>query len=222
MHQDEIRLVLADQVGGGSGPDLIAEEDVGFGKVLDVGGRDHTLAEHFAHHGVPWGSPFGEGPGDGRRIVDRDPIHLRGGQPRVVGGVVDGGDVNHLFLVDHGLDFHRRPRPGGDDRAVDDQAMFVRPDSGDERGVVGPGDGGVDGVHARRDAIADQSAKGGRGEFGVVERVGRKTIEADHDNHALRRGGLREGGRGEGEKRGKGSGEFHTGKEGVGYHFSLS
>ena len=193
VHQQQIGLVFAHQVGRGLGPDLIAEKNIGLRKILHIGSRNGALAQHLADQRVFRRSPFGKGPSDRRRVIDRHPIHLRRRQPGAMRGIVDGGHVHHLFLVHPRIDFDGRPPSRGHDGSVDQQAMLIGANSGNKRGVVRPRDGRVDRLHARRDAIADQAAQRRHGEFGVVQGEGGESVKADHDHHALLRPHLRHG-----------------------------
>ena len=197
VQQHQVGPVFADQIDGGPGPDLVAKQDVRLREVLHVGGGDRALADHFLFQGSGGRRPFVERPGDGGRVVDGDPIDLRRGESGVVGGVVDRRYVDHLHLVDHGIDLDGRPCASRYQAAVDQESVLVGAHAGDESGVIGPGDRGIDGGHARSDALPDEAAQGGYGQPGVVQGVGGKAVQTDHDHHALLRRRL--GGRGRAE-----------------------
>ena len=169
--------MFADQIDRSPGPDLVAKEDVRLREILHVGGGDRALADHLLFQGSGGRRPFVERPGDGRRVVDGDPIDLRRGESGVVGGVVDRRHVDHLHLVDHGIDLDGRPCASRYQAAVDQESVLVRAHAGDKSGVIGPGDRGIDGGHARSDALPDEAAQGGYGQTGVVQGVGGKAVQ---------------------------------------------
>ena len=193
VNQQQIRLVLADQISRGGRPGLIPEENIRFGEVLEIGRREHTFADHLLLQRTVRGRPLIKIPGNARRFIDGNPVHLRGREARLMRRVIHRWHVHHLLLIEHRFDFHRRPAAGADNGSVREQSGLVGTNARHHRGVIGPGDGRIDACHPRGSAVFDELPQRGHGEFRIVQREGGKAVEADHDDHALSCWRLREG-----------------------------
>jgi hypothetical protein len=125
-------------------------------------------------------------PRDRFRSIDRDPIHLRGRQPRCVSRVINGLGMNHLFFISPGLNRGLCPGLSTQQQAVVENLMFSRLYTGHDSGVVWPGYGGIDWPHRSRDGTFPcKLAQARNGKLRVVRRLCRKAVKTDHNHGAM-------------------------------------
>jgi predicted DNA binding CopG/RHH family protein len=144
------------------------------------------MPDHFANQRIARGGTLWKFPSDARRIVDRDPIHLRGGQPGLVGQIIDRDRMHHLLFFNGKVERHGWPGTGSNRRPVIDQTVFRWKHPRHHRRVVGPRNSWVHGMHAAGARPgAHELPQIRHRQLGIFESVGREAIEADHDDHSL-------------------------------------
>ena len=115
VEQQQVRLVPRDNVLGRARPDLVAHRDRQLGEAGHLLGGDAPGRDQLPLDGALGERPLRERPGDRRRLVDRDPVHLRGRETRGVREVVDGPPADECRLLDPRIDADARalgPRTG--------------------------------------------------------------------------------------------------------------
>ena len=188
MEQQQVRAMLFEDETGGLGPGGIYP-----GHVLPVApwnqpicsGAQQAGGNHLLLHLAVAGGDFRKAPVDGPGAGHGDPIDLGGSKAGPIGQIVKRGGEDQAVLVDPGLDFGRLVWPAAYQQAVEEHAVSSRRDTGDQRGVVDPGDRRVGDRHrVGGRTLAGETAEIRQRKGFVMPEAGRKTVKGD-ENHML-------------------------------------
>ena len=181
--------MLADDVRGRLGPDVIAPDDIPSGERLELGLRQDPRLDHLLRDHAIGRRPLGKLPRDCSRRHDRHPIHLRRRHAAFMDDVVQRLHAHHFVARQPWLDARRHAGIALQHPVEKDSVLRGR-DAGDERGVIRPRDRRIDRTHAGCDCAARrQRAQRWHRQKWVIERPRRQTVETD-ENDMPRRGSL--------------------------------
>ena len=194
MQQQQVGMMPADDVDRRAGVDSIAPRLRRLPEMHQLVTAEHALAQQILFDGASGIGTLGKLPVDACCVLDGDPVHLRRGEAGCMSGIVDSGHRDQPRLRQPHLDAGCGGAALVDHQPVDHQVVPAGIHAGDHRGVVGPGDGGVDRLHRHRiRTLPHQRLQGGRRQRWLVQAGRAERIQADdYDLRMMRRGRCRQ------------------------------
>jgi len=187
VKEGKLRTFFADEFAKERGDDVVLADGVGFVGLAD-GGLGGLVFVGEAGGGIFCAhilvAAIGHGEVEGLCVAGGGPADRGGGEAGLLGGVVDGGDLDDLVLVElrvaDELDFFVG---GAVEIGIGDDAVAAGIVAGDEGGVVGPGDGRGGDLHRTgAGALFGELAEIGQVGERVVEVVAGEAVDADEDD----------------------------------------
>ena len=139
VEHQQVWPVTGEDVHGRLGPDVIAIDDVAARERREIFLGNLARGHELTADRPLRIRPLRKLPRDRRSVLNGHPVDLRGRQLRVVRGVVERANANHLLLVSPRLDPRWHSWRSHQD-AVEEYSVLGRCDAGHHRGVVRPRD----------------------------------------------------------------------------------